>query len=983
MPPAKLEPGRDADMARRTETLNVVFAVSSIGLLLISSLMIWADYDREWKGYQKEFNKREVALTEEQIREVLGKVGADRQKALQAEIEAGQREIASHRAEIRRAEAAVEKAHGNWYGIDQDYRFTKAIIDVARYDYDEAHHSHARNEPALLKNLRDLEARWEGLRVKREAAEAEEKQAKDHLAELEKTKLDAEKKQKELFAERDRLEERLHKIQPGFVSFVRNLPILDLANPSLKISQLMPTGLVEDVNFTTTPKVDRCTTCHVGIDKKGFENAPQPFTTHPNLDFYLRGGHPMEKIGCTVCHLGRGRATSFRNAAHVPFDEKQEEAWGKYTHSRKYHELESWDAQMMAKGYTESQCLKCHQGTVELPKAERLGTGVFLIERYGCFGCHKIKGWEGLRKVGPDLAKITSKTNEEWIFRWIKEPKAFRPTRMPQFWDVRVQETDAQKARNNVEANAVTAYLVGRAAREAYSDPPKGDLEAGRKTFESVGCLACHRVGDDHRGIEPTALPDGKAVPIDAAAYRTFGPNLDGTGSKVTAGWLYAWIRNPKGYWHDTRMPSLRLSEPEAANITAYLMSLKNEAFTSRPRPALDSEIRDRIILKEYLLAQFTESEAKAKLGAMDDRQRTLFLGEKTIGRYGCFGCHTIPGFEKASPVGVELTEEGSKLVERLDFGFEEETIAHTLPAWVHRKLMEPRVFDRDKDKRPEEWLRMPKFHLRDEEADLVVTAVLSLTKEQVPLSAQKQLSADEKYIQVGQRLVRNYNCQGCHVIGAKGGTIRAVIQSGLEATGIDPDQARIQTIALSPPLLYNDQAKIGEGARVQTSWLHGFLKDPSNKIRPWLNVRMPTFGFGDEDVNTVTRYFATMDKVAYPFEPKPEIEPSALAAGKDLFAKWQCVKCHVVAGKLPNQEPANMAPDLARVPERLRADWIAQWLSDPGKIQPGTRMPANFPVNPSENAYPEILGGDQKMQIAAVRAYLLSLGPGSGGAAH
>jgi hypothetical protein len=29
----------------------------------------------------------------------------------------------------------------------------------------------------------------------------------------------------------------------------------------------------------------------------------------------------------------------------------------------------------------------------------------------------------------------------------------------------------------------------------------------------------------------------------------------------------------------------------------------------------------------------------------------------------------------------VELTEEGSKLVERLDFGFEEEHIPHTLPA--------------------------------------------------------------------------------------------------------------------------------------------------------------------------------------------------------------------------------------------------------------------------------------------------------------
>jgi hypothetical protein len=37
--------------------------------------------------------------------------------------------------------------------------------------------------------------------------------------------------------------------------------------------------------------------------------------------------------------------------------------------------------------------------------------------------------------------------------------------------------------------------------------------------------------------------------------------------------------------------------------------------------------------------------------------------------------------------------------------------------------------------------------------------------------------------------------------------------------------------------------------------------------------------------------------------------------------------------------------------------------------------MPANFPVDPKENAFPEILGGDQKKQIEAVRAYLLTLG--------
>jgi hypothetical protein len=41
---------------------------------------------------------------------------------------------------VTKAEGDVEKLEGEWYRVDQDYRFTKAEIDVARYDYEEAAH---------------------------------------------------------------------------------------------------------------------------------------------------------------------------------------------------------------------------------------------------------------------------------------------------------------------------------------------------------------------------------------------------------------------------------------------------------------------------------------------------------------------------------------------------------------------------------------------------------------------------------------------------------------------------------------------------------------------------------------------------------------------------------------------------------------------------------------------------------------------------
>jgi len=965
MPPAKPEPGRDPEMAGRTATLNVVFALTSIGLLIALSYMIWDDYNREWKHLQKRFNRLEVKLTEDQVQQALGKVDASRRQQVQAQLAQGEKEIAARRGEVKEAEKEQQKLDADWYRLDQDYRFTKAEIDVARYEYEEAAQHGAKSAAAKKRRLDDLESRWQKLKLELEDIDARKAAAAARIQELEKTRLQAENTHKEMYAEYNRLEEKLRQIKPGFVSFVRNMPVIDLANPSLKINQVMPTNLQDDVIFTGTPKVDRCTTCHLGIDKRGFENAPQPFTTHPNFEFYLQGPHPVEKVGCTSCHQGRGRATSFVNAAHTASSVEKEKAWGKYSGSETYHGLHYWDYPMMAKGHTEAQCLKCHQGMAEVPKANSLNTGLTLLERYGCYGCHKIKGWENLRKVGPDLTKITSKTNEDWIYRWITEPKGFRPTRMPQVWDVRVDETPEQKHRNDTEANAVVAYIVANAATpDPYPAPPAGNLEAGRKLFESVGCLACHRVGPDKRGV---------VEPFDATSFRTHGPNLDGTGSKVSAGWLYSWVRDPRGYWHETRMPNLRLTDKEAADITAYLMSLKNDAFVGRPRPAIDTKLRDEIVREYMLAASMPVREVDQKVAVMDDHQRTLFVGERTIGRYGCFGCHTIKGFEKTSPVGVELTEEGSKLVERLDFAFEQGKIPHTLPGWVHRKLIEPRVFDRGKVKRPEEMLRMPKFWVSDAEADAIVTGILSFTKEQVPMAAQRQLTADDRFVARGQRLIREKNCQGCHQIGERGGNYREIVRAQLEAAGGDALQAQ----GLAPPLLYNDKEKTGEGARVQTPWLHDFLKDPSKKIRPWLEVRMPTFEFSEDETNTLTQYFAALDKVSFPYEQKPELKAPMVAVGHDLFNKWQCIKCHVVAGRLPNQEPAFMAPDLANVPSRLRSAWLAQWLADPQRIQPGTRMPSNFPEKAEENAFPEILGGDQRQQIEAVRSYLLTLGPG------
>jgi hypothetical protein len=389
-------------MADRARKLNVVFALTSIAMLVAFTIMIWADYDREWKKYQKAFNKLEVQVTEAQAKQARDKVPSAQQQALQAEMDRAKQEEAQRRADIKKAQAERDKLEGEWYAVDQDYRFTKAEIDVKRYEYEEAAHKNKGNKDKKFADLRDYEKRWDDLRLKLEDVNAR-KDAKDkEIAQLEATRLEAEKKSKELFADYNRFEDRLQKIKPGFVTTVRNLPVLDLANPSLKVNQIMPANLQDDVIFSGTPKVDRCTTCHLGIDKKGFEKEKQPFTTHPNLAFYLQGPHPIDKVGCTSCHQGRGRATGFMSAVHIPSTAAQEKQWGKdYSHSDTYHPFHFWDYPMMAKGHTEAQCVKCHQGQVEIPKAASLNTGRLPLREVRLLRLPQGQGLGGPAQGGP------------------------------------------------------------------------------------------------------------------------------------------------------------------------------------------------------------------------------------------------------------------------------------------------------------------------------------------------------------------------------------------------------------------------------------------------------------------------------------------------------------------------------------------------------------------------------------------------------
>ena len=684
--------------------------------------------------------------------------------------------------------------------------------------------------------------------------------------------------------------------------------------------------------------MDRCQTCHLAIDRAGYEEYPQPFRTHPSLDVYVGSGspHSIESTGCTVCHEGMGQSITFVDAAHTPATEVQMRKWEEDYH---WEESHLWDYPMLPTGMAEASCSKCHKGEVFVPEAENLNLAYGMYERAGCYACHKTAGFEGLRKPGPNLTKIESKLTQEWVTNWVRDPRSIKSsTWMPRIWYNSNSDSSEDALRNEVEIDAVVAYLYTNSEEHefAVADPGRGNAENGQRILESVGCLGCHITADETREM--------------AGPRRTFGQPLQAVGSKTSYEWLFDWVRDPEHYSSGTYMPDLRLTDAEVADVATYLVGLRGGDGTEAGVTYQAGDV-DAVLL-DYLRAVVPYEEARVQIEEMSPEQRQLDLGRRAISRYGCYSCHEISGFEDVQPIGTELSAEGSKLLPQFDFAFVHD-IPHTKRDWIKAKLLDPRTYDRNRILQPLEKLRMPDFGFTEDEARLLTTAVLSFQRDVQPKGSQVVRSAHTDAIINGRNLVRRRNCVACHEIEGDGGGYRELVE--------DP--------SLAPPLL------TPEGAKVRPDWLYAFFRGPIT-IRPWLEVRMPTFGLEDAHWNTVLDYFAAVSNVVGPFRTHESVaDESSVRTGEELFELLRCQQCHVLDTIPDDQEVANLAPDLRMATERLQPDWILEWLIRPLDIQPGTRMPTYWTEYPG-SFFPQF-DQDADAQILSIRDYLLTFSGG------
>ena len=248
-------------------------------------------------------------------------------------------------------------------------------------------------------------------------------------------------------------------------------------------------------------------------------------------------------MASAACHYGDGHSLTFVTTAHMPADRHEEEVWEKKYH---WHEMHHQEFPMIPQPYITSTCAKCHVDETRIRGADTWNRGRQLVENYGCFGCHKMKGMENERKVGPNLSRIASKTTREFLYKWIRKPRDFRDsTRMPRFFNLdntEEREDDTEvgteddtevgteddteddtygtiktigidgtltthdfKLRNGVEALSIAAYIANSSLPHTdelfklddglVANPDDTDqVQRGREVFKGIGCTGCHSI---------------------------------------------------------------------------------------------------------------------------------------------------------------------------------------------------------------------------------------------------------------------------------------------------------------------------------------------------------------------------------------------------------------------------------------------------------------------------------------------------------
>lgn len=787
--------------------------------VLVAVLLVfatgWAVVDevwvrRPWKKYQREFYRLELQKATEELRKAEERFRSPEVQFRYTAIEERLRlaEAALQDSEYHKSAKVAEEIQLNLSELAQELQFTRSESDEAYYIY-KAKLQKGKSAEREKRRLDELEREKEGL--SREIESVQKRRAEVEII-------------VRAFERRvESLRDSLTGLRADMTVWQRMIEVIQ--QRPIEIKQIVLAGFDSDNFGGRIARVERCGTCHLAVDRPGFENERQPFARHSYMIEY----HPIEKFGCTPCHGGQSVALT-ANAAHG--------------------DVEFWPNPLLEEGTRERLCGKCHQEGSDFAEAPTLSDGRKLFESSGCLGCHNVEGYVKVPNIGPPLDHIAAKVNAGWLLQWLLDPKGYlAKTKMPNF---RFSEQ---------EAMAIRAYLLEKSlskpirTRTVVAGMKLDRVETGRVLFGYARCVSCHSID----GVGGTLAPD-----------------LGRIGEKVRPDWLFEFIKNPRAYQPNTKMPQYRFSEPEIMQIVEYLSTLGE----------LPANEDDKVILYSANQVQ---------------------RGEKLVYEYGCLGCHDPVGQEAVGgKVGADLTFFGDKPIENFDFG-DVLDVPRTQEAWVVAKLQSPRVFSTERIR-----LKMPDFGFSAEEAQRLSTVLLGLTEEHPPEKLVRKRLPESDYTPPGEfgRLVAELNCLTCHKINGKGGALAP----DLSYEGSRADAEWLKEFLRNPttlrPTLVARMPKFNLTEK-EIEIIVDYMKTAL------INNDIPADLFKVESF------------------PREDIEK-----GRVLYhEKYRCQSCHQMNYEGGTMGPELVSSD-TNIRERRSAGWIFRWIKNPESLDPSTVEP-------------------------------------------
>ena len=170
------------------------------------------------------------------------------------------------------------------------------------------------------------------------------------------------------------------------------------------------------------------------------------------------------------------------------------------------------------------------------------GKGIFASKN--CGSCHQIQGPaaektfdDQLKKKGPELWYSGSKFKKEWLEEWLEKPATIRPLKYNSVTD---KNTDKHPALSKKEADEVAEYLMTLTAKEVAKGTAEEKVTPqGKNLFiKRYSCVGCHSIKSGAQKVGGVS-----------------GPDLSEAGKRLTADWVYAYLKEPKVFKPVKRMP--------------------------------------------------------------------------------------------------------------------------------------------------------------------------------------------------------------------------------------------------------------------------------------------------------------------------------------------------------------------------------------------------------------------------------------------